>query len=264
MKGLSMGPAINLTYISNAGVLINIADVTLMVDGLCGSDGLYYSATPKAIAEKIKASEYSEEKITAALYTHSHSDHFSKMSNLDFLFYNPNSALVAGSDVINTIEADTSVIKKEVKNKFFTSNVNSSITFSDQNLVIQPLSTVHMGKEYKNVEHFSYYISINNQRILYLGDAELIPENFNHPDFTPNPVDLLIAPFPYISTFRGQKIIRDIIKPKAIAVVHLPQAQDDSLDWTKQTVKMLGRAKQPFPPTTFLDTFGKVYSFLYC
>jgi L-ascorbate metabolism protein UlaG (beta-lactamase superfamily) len=264
MKGLSMRLPIKLTYISNAGVLLSIGDATLMLDGLCGSDGQYYSATPKAIAARIIASEVPKEKITAALYTHGHNDHFSKDLNLAFFVSNPDSALIAGSDVRNAIETDAFANKKEVKNKIFTSNPNSIITFSDQDLVIQPLLTVHMGKEYQNVEHFSYSISNNSQRILYLGDAELIPENFNHFDFLQNPVDLLIAPFPYLSTFRGQKIIRDIIKPKEIAIVHLPQAQDDINNWTNQTVKMLGRAKQPFPPTTLLDTFGKDYSFFYC
>ncbi|WKY43964.1 MBL fold metallo-hydrolase [Eubacteriaceae bacterium ES2] len=257
-----MKQSINITYISNAGVLLSIGDVTLMLDGLCGSDGQYYSATPKAIAARIIASEMPEEKIMATLYTHGHCDHFSKDLNLAFLVSNPNTVLIAGSDIRNTIEANAITNKKEVKNKIFTSNINPLITFSDQDLVIQPLATVHMGKEYRNVEHFSYYISINSRRILYLGDVELAPENFSHFDFSQNPVDLLMAPFPYMSTFRGQNIIRDIIKPKEIAIVHLPQAQDDINDWTKQTVKMLDRAKQPFPPTTLLDTFGKDYSFL--
>lgn len=254
-----MNKTIELIYTANAGLLIKSDHKSLLIDGLARAENLLYSDTPWDLASKMISGEPPFHHVDAMLYTHAHPDHFSAELTADFLTEHPETQLVCGHAVLERLQTYSDAKTEAFLSRChaFTEDRPRPITKSD--IEILPIKTLHMGPEFKHVEHYSFLIEMDGVNILIIGDAELTPKNFIDVDYENHPIDLVIAPFPYLSTFRGQKVIREVIKPHQMAVIHLPTPEKDAENWRESTLKMHERTKERFVPTVLIDKLGHEY-----
>ncbi|NMA23953.1 MAG: hypothetical protein GX938_10670 [Spirochaetales bacterium] len=122
---------------------------------------------------------------------------------------------------------------------------------------IQSFSMIHDGEEYENVRNLGYLIEIGGRKILHVGDAKPVKENYQKFDLINKGLDLLIAPFPYVGLPTARRVIEEYIRPKKIVAVHLPYPNLDKFGWIDATMKSFNKIKEKFFETVFFENIGE-------
>jgi L-ascorbate metabolism protein UlaG (beta-lactamase superfamily) len=244
-----------ITYISNAGVLLEISTKKIMIDGLCNSKIPLFKNTPDEIRKQILNGSTPFDNIDALLFTHNHSDHFDSESAKQFLENKTSACIISTNEVIHELRKIYSNIEN---NRLIELN---TLTGSIENIQInginiQSIAMHHDGREYEDVHNLAYLIEVEGKKILHVGDAKPVRENFINANLIQQNIDLLIVPFPYIGLPSAREVIELYIKPKKIAVVHLPNKELDANGWINATMRSYKRVEKEFIETMFFDSIG--------
>ncbi|WP_425802774.1 MBL fold metallo-hydrolase [Desulfitobacterium sp. Sab5] len=246
-----------LIYISNAGVLIQLKDRKILIDGLCRSNNPIYKDPSPEIAQKIKGGIPPFNDLDLMLITHEHSDHFDPVSVDEFSKNNPGTVILSTPNVITKLRTyDSMEMDKEQANLIeFNLNLHQEETLNFQGMKIRIISLAHMGKNQEETQNYAYLIEYG-LKLLHVGDADAVSENYNQLNLVPQKIDYLIAPFPYISIPSARRVIKDYINPQKIAVLHFPHKELDHFGWIKATRKSFANVKEAFIKTNFLEELG--------
>lgn len=248
----------NITYVCNAGILINIDDKKILIDGLCNSKVPMYKSTPAEISEKLINGVSPFDNIDIILVTHNHSDHFDANLVASFLSQNPNTVTVSNSSVISDIKNCNFSINNDNLIKL-EPDLNCSERIKVKGVEILPISMIHEGEGMEDVNNLAFIIDYGT-KVLHLGDAAPIKENFEILVFKDKKIDLLIANFPYVCIPRARKMIKNYINTENVFVVHLPHKKLDEFNLIDRTKRSYNRSKDNFINTIFLEDIGQTIS----
>lgn len=246
-----------LIYISNAGVLIQLKDRKILIDGLCRSNNPIYKDPSPEIAQKIKRGIPPFNDLDLMLITHEHSDHFDPVSVDEFSKNNPGTVILSTPKVISELRTyDSEGMNKKQANLIeFNFDLHQKKTLNIHGIKIRILSLAHMGKDQEETQNYAYLIEYG-LKLLHVGDAWAIPENYKELNLVSERINCLIAPFPYISIPSARRVIKDYINPQKIAVLHFPHKELDHFGWIKATKKSFANVKEAFITTNFLEELG--------
>ncbi|MGB7606056.1 MAG: MBL fold metallo-hydrolase [Lutisporaceae bacterium] len=244
-----------ITYLSNAGVMIKINDKKVLVDAFCNYDVPIYKSTPVDILDQLINGIEPFKNIDLILITHNHSDHFDSKSICRFLLKNMNTVVVSTPEVITILRQDAYNIDAD---RLIELNIKAGCfeKVMIKGIEVQAISMVHEGKEYINIDNFAYLIEYNETSVMHLGDAAPVIQNFEQLGLQQYRIDLLIANFPYIAIPSARQIVKELINPRKIAVVHLPYQEFDRFDWIKAAKKSYDTVRGNFVPALFLEDIG--------
>lgn len=175
---------------ANAGVLLWLDDVTILLDGVC-REVKPYPATPPAIREELL-----RQMPDVLVYTHTHDDHYDPGFVAEY-------AEKTAGPILGPAE----------------------IPFSKEGqlqlggVTITPVESHHMGKT-EPIGHRSYIIE-GSRCVWFMGDAS--PLHWLEKEL-PKP-DVLIAPYGF-AIGRGWDIAK-ALNPGAIVLLHLPERRSD-------------------------------------
>ncbi len=183
-----------LTRTANAGVLLRLDGVTILLDGVCREVKPYPATPPEIKAELLR------DLPDAVAFTHAHKDHFDPA--FATAYQQQTSRVIFGpADCHGTMEAG------EVGN-----------------VRITPIPSRHIGAAGKTTSHASFILE-GSQCVWFLGDAS--PLLWKDRSDLPKP-DVLIVPYAYATTPAAWEITK-ALHPKEIVLLHLPDRQDDSI-----------------------------------
>lgn len=181
-----------ITRTANAGVLLELDGVTILMDGVC-REIKPYPATPPEIKEHL-----TENMPDVVAFTHAHKDHYDPGFAVQAL---QNNRIVLGpADCHGTMESVT------VKN-----------------IRITPIRSRHIGAVGKTVDHTSFLIE-GSRCIWFTGDAS--PSQWQRIAL-PKP-DVLIVPYAYCNTSSAWETTRRI-GSNVVVLVHMPNQEDDTI-----------------------------------
>lgn len=184
---------------SNAGVLVTLDGVLLLLDGVCQGYSLYL-APPPAMIEELEACPPD-----ALAFTHGHPDHFE--AGFATRFYEKTRRPVLG----------TEGVAQQLP------GVPVTLGAAEAGGVrVTPIPSRHLGAEWRNYPHVSYLLE-GTRSIFYVGDAT--PACWKDSVFQLQP-DVLIAPYPYVTTRLGRQVV-ERFAPKILVVVHMPATDND-------------------------------------
>ncbi len=173
----------------NAGVLLKIDGVSILLDGLCDRvEG--YLPTPPAIAEQLAMNPPD-----LLAFTHYHKDHCSRA--LLSPYRKENLRPILGPESLS----------------------NGSVQVGK--VTVTPVESRHLGRIEPGLEHVSYIIT-GSQCVWFMGDAA--PIQWKNRTDLPCP-DVLIAPYAYANTKATWELSRSLA-PK-IVLLHLPDKDKD-------------------------------------
>ena len=246
-----------ITYLSNAGVMVELDEHKILIDTLCNSALPLYKNPPAELREEIIAGMAPFNNIEILLFTHHHSDHFDPESTALFLKQHQNTVVISSPEVITGLKDQFSQLEN---GRLIRQDIPFGGTGSFQipGLTIQSLAMQHDGKEYQDVLNLAYLIEAAGKKIFHLGDAKPIAENYLHFNLIAQNIDLLLAPFPYIGLPSSRQLIEKYIQPQKIAAIHLPVRELDHQGWINSTVKSYLKVKADFIETVFLEEPGAV------
>ena len=181
-----------LTRTANAGVLLQLDGVMILLDGVCREVKPYPATPPETKAQ------LTVQMPDVVAFTHSHKDHYDPGFAAAVL--QKNGVILGPSDCHGTMEPLT---------------VGS--------VRITPIPSRHIGVAGKDVQHASFVIE-GSSCIWFTGDAS--PSQFRKLSL-PKP-DILIVPYAYCNTatawsFTGQ------LGAKKVVLLHMPDRDEDTL-----------------------------------
>lgn len=178
---------------ANAGVLLRMDGVTVLLDGVCRQSGGYYG-TPD---EQIQSLLACPPDITA--FTHGHLDHFDR-SFAQKLYHKTLRPILGPEGLLR----DGSICQPV--------QVGA--------VTVTPIPSRHIGAAGKDTPHVSYFIQ-GSKRVLFTGDASPVALKDMR-------ADVLIAPYAYATTASSWQLAAGIA-PELI-LLHLPMPEQDPAD----------------------------------
>ncbi len=155
---------------ANAGVLLTLDDVSILLDGVCG-DLPPYLVTPDDIKQRLYLN-----LPDIVAYTHFHTDHF---DNEFASFY-----------------------ENKTGNKIVSPQLPFSV--SVKGVTISSVETRHIGKT--DVKHVSFIIK-GSKTVWFMGDAS--PANLKNMSENSKP-DILFAPFSYFNSPSSLRLVKNL------------------------------------------------------
>ena len=189
-----------ITRTSNAGVLVELDGMSILLDGVC--EGLYpYLPTPDSLKTMLV-----EHLPDVVAFTHTHKDHY---DDNYVKFY-----------------------KNEKLRSFFGPELSLIESVSNE-ITLQVIPTRHIGKF--NIQHASFVIR-GSKTILFTGDASpLVWKNIE----LENSPDILIVPYAYALSAPAFRITKSF-EAKKIILVHMPDKNDDPQKLWPTVSEMVG------------------------
>lgn len=178
--------------VSNAGILLRLDGVKILLDGFCGAVEPYL-ATPAPICDGLLASPPD-----LLAFTHAHEDHFD--AALTERYRKQTLRPVLGPENL----------------PFGTSSRGLAI----RGVSVLPVKSRHIGKEYFHVPHVSYSIQ-GSQSVWFMGDAT--PSQWRE---VGEKADVIVAPFAYGISDSAWRMTCSLAR-EAIVLVHMPLREND-------------------------------------
>ena len=175
---------------ANAGVLLKMDGVSVLLDGLCDAVGEYLPTT------KDLAKQLLDNPPDVLAFTHVHKDHCSEALLLPYR--KQNLRLILGPESLPL----------------------GAVKIGE--VTITPVASRHLGKTEPNLQHVSYIVQ-GTKCVWFVGDAAPLQWK-NRMDF-PKP-DVLIAPYAYGNTESAWNLVCNLTKQ--VVLVHLPPQEADS------------------------------------
>lgn len=174
----------------NAGVLVKLDGVSILLDGLCaGVEG--YLPTPTTLAESLL-----DTPPDLLVFTHSHPDHYSGALLLPYK-----------TQKLRPIFGPESLHEKKVR---------------VGEVTVTAVETRHLGKTEPNLSHHSFVIE-GSRCLWFMGDAS--PLQMKKLAAFPKP-DVLIVPYAYANTDSSWELTKAVCSG-TVVLLHLPEKDGD-------------------------------------
>ena len=180
-----------ISRVSNAGVLLELDGVKILLDGFCTGHGPYL-ATPAHIREGLMTNPPD-----MLAFTHEHPDHFDALSAE---YYHKQTL----RPVLGPEHLPYGTTSRGIAHGFVS---------------ILPIKSRHIGKEYFHVPHVSYAIN-GSKSVWFLGDA--VPSQWHGID---RKCHVLIAPFAYALSDSAWRMTCELAEH--VVLVHMPLREND-------------------------------------
>lgn len=184
---------------ANAGILLTLDDVQILLDGVC-RQFFPYLPTPSAEVKKL-----SEPFPDVVAYTHIHEDHF----DAD---YARRYCEQTGRPILSTAQAA----------RLIPDGVWTDAVYTAGRVKLTAVPTRHMGRWGLITDHRSFVVE-GSRTVWFLGDAS--PNQMKQFSGLPKP-DVLVVPYPYLSTPMALKVLENYL-PCKIVLLHLPSREED-------------------------------------
>lgn len=194
---------LTLTLTANAGVILEGGGRVVLVDALHREKVRGFSTLSPRQSEQL-LDYFSRRQPDLCLTTHLHPDHYSASLLArarerwpDCVFFGPDAGLTGpGRFVPAGIPVDAALLP-------------------------------HDGKEYAHVVNYGYFLTLGDCSILFPGDCATTAASALGALAAGRRVDLAVLNFPWLCLPHARAAVREVISPRAVALVHLPLPEDD-------------------------------------
>lgn len=217
-------PPITVTYIANAGFLIEAAGRKVLIDALFDGGQPDYMAPSPELLGQIETGERPFADIDLILATHVHSDHFSPAIVLRYLRAHPRCHFAAHKQVVDTIRGDRRFqdVQRQVHELDLQAGVRGQVALDG--IAVDALCLNH-GAPQRDVKNLVFLVDMGGARFLHMGDTFLwdrentIPLNaypFEHAR-----IDLLFLNQYDRGPARTRDFIANRIQPSHLVIMHI-------------------------------------------
>ncbi len=212
-----------VTYIGNAGIMVEGFGKKVIIDGLPGNLTGWKNISSNFLSKLASARDPFHD-VNLLFFTHNHGDHFSPSKVNQFVGSSPDTKIIGPQQVLNEIilPGETPIPLKRFE---YLDTLIDGIQFS----VFHFRHFDMFGNDYSAVDNYGYMVDIGDFRVLHLGDVLFSNENFDFFDFTAHSVDLLFFPaFGSLISQETKGLIDQKIAPKHMVAIHLQNSTTPS------------------------------------
>lgn len=216
---------LEVTYIANAGFLIESRGKKILIDALFKNGWGNYLIPSDSVVSKIIDQQEPFNNVNLLLITHNHEDHFNDSMVVAYLNRNPEIFLIAPPLVTNAI----------LKNPDFKNNENQLVKLDKidrekndttiNGIRVRSFFIQHDARP--QIENVGYLIDIEDFKVFHTGDyngSEII--EFRKLQLQREQIDLALLNFyGFWSTKEERVFTEENIHPKRISLMHIPPAE---------------------------------------
>lgn len=180
---------------ANAGVLLKLDGVSILLDGVCREVSPYLATPP----EERKALSDCWPDVLA--FTHVHKDHYDP--DFAFSFQEQTNGVILGPEDLPGCRSTAEPV-------------------TVRGVTVTPVRSRHIGKAGQTVSHYSFIIT-GTQCLWFLGDAS--PLQWRGREDLPAP-NVLLVPYAYAATETGWQITKQL-GAKNVILLHMPLEDND-------------------------------------
>jgi len=251
-----------MTYIANAGVMLKLDGKKILIDPLTTPGNAIYLDTDQGASKALLENSAPFDDVDVVLVTHHHRDHFHAEGILKLLKAQSRAHLVSSPEVIQRLKtagAEESLGGKAGERwSEVALDLHEHVALTCKGVSLQVFRTLHDGEDYADVTNLMFVIKSSSMVVAHLGDSAPIAANFEGILMNiGEPVDLLVANFPYIAIPTARRLIETHLAPASLAVLHFPDPSKEAASWTIVAKKSFARVKANYLPTVLLETLGE-------
>ena len=247
---------IDVTYIANAGFLIESSGKKILIDALFKNGWKTYLTPADSIVSKIINQQAPFEKVNLMLITHNHENHFNDSMVVAYLNNNSENVLIAPPQVSNAI----------LKNPDFKKNRNQIVELDKiyrgkndttiNGIRIRSFFIKHDTRP--QIENVGYLIDIDGIKVFHSGDSNGSDSvEFEKLQLQKEQIDLALLNFyGFWNTKEERFFTEKYILPKRISLIHIPPKEVKSV---MDSVKLI----RDFIDITVFENSMKKRSFIY-
>lgn len=209
-----------MTLVANAGLLLRLERCRILLDALHDRQVESWSTVTEERWQTLQA------LLPGAgpdliLFTHCHPDHFSPKLTARAMERWPGARLV--------------LPEQRLAGQRLVDGARETVTLPGVTVRLARLP--HEGENFARVRHYGCLVESGDFRVLDVGDCKLCDEALAEFAAEHGPVDVLAAPFPWLTLRRGREFILDRIRPGHVVINHLPFAGEDMYGYRTGTFK---------------------------
>jgi L-ascorbate metabolism protein UlaG (beta-lactamase superfamily) len=258
MKLFSQGtePKIDVTYIANAGFLIESSGKKVIIDGLFNTGWNSYLIPADSVISKIINQQTPFNQVNLMLITHNHADHFNDSLVVAYLNHNSENVLIAPSQVTSAILKNPGYKKKLNQLVELDNTDRGENDTTIQGIRIRSFFLQHDTRP--QIENFGYLIDIDGLKLLHTGDfngSEIV--EIGKLQLQKGQINLALLNFyGFWNTNEEREFTEKYIRPQRIALFHIPSAE---IETVKNSVKLVN----DFIEITVFENSMKKKSFIF-
>lgn len=203
--------ALRMEHVANAGVLLGCREELVLVDGLFREGVSGYEVIPPLVRNAIESARPPYDQVRLLVVTHRHRDHFDAAAVARHLSNNPRAWFVGTPEAAEEVRAYSALRVRAAR---------APESFTLNGATLRFYAIPHNPTPTGAVEHQAVEIQWCGKTLLFTGDADFKPELFRKAGIQPGKTDVLFAPFWITMSEAGREIVREVIQPKQLWVLH--------------------------------------------
>jgi L-ascorbate metabolism protein UlaG (beta-lactamase superfamily) len=238
-------PPLEVTYLANMGVLLEVGNRRVVIDGLHRAELDGTPPVPPDLLGPLESATGRMRGVEAILTTHRHLDHFSARSVAARLAADPIVHYLAPAEVVDTLRAHGAL---PVPNRIhgLTPPPRGRIDLDLDGIRISALDLPHNPTRTPRAQNVGYLIRMNGITILHVGDADPTDERYAPHNLPGERIDVAILPTWYVT--ESSPLVRRHIAPRNVVASHV---------WIYATEKLRRDVEREWPGATVLMRPGE-------
>lgn len=201
---------------ANAGVLLKLDGVTILLDGVCREVEPYPATPPEERALICACFPH------VVCFTHAHKDHFDP--TFAKRYQEQTGRVILGPEDLPGCRSSMQAHRWE-------------------GVTVTPIPSRHIGIAGKTVSHASFVIE-GRKCLWFLGDSS--PLLWKDRQDLPRP-DVLLVPYAYTTTPTGWAVVRSL-QPQSVILLHMPERARDTIGLWDATERTVGQLSDLYIP----------------
>lgn len=239
-KSLRAGLKMKITYINNAGVLVDWGGGRMMIDVIAFFKSRFSDPLPEQIWEGMLDGEGELRHVDYLAATHVHPDHVSAQGVAQYAAKNAVKALflpaATAGDVRESLGGDGPEISALTE--------DSGTRELSGGAVLSWFRVAHIGNNYRFVGNYCFEIAHGGKRVLIIGDAE--PDRDVFEACCTGRYDVVIINPMFFNDPNGRHILIDDLGAQTVIIYHMPAPEDINMVLRRLTEKQVEKSRGIF------------------
>ena len=215
------GSKVKVTYIANEGFLLASEESAVLIDALHRGEIEMYAKPSDDVLHDLENAQGDFAGADLILVSHYHRDHFKAESVANHLAANPEARLISSPQVIEEVRR-ASTKAGDARSAY--PPVPDRAKFRTAGVDVEIFRLSHGTGRHAKIQNLGQIFVLGGLKFLHIGDAEVTAENFAVHKLAKDGIDYAFIPYWFLTDAEGQKIVREIIRPRNIIAMHIPPA----------------------------------------
>ncbi len=234
-------PPLTVTYVANEGFLVECEGKKILIDALSGGfQATWCQVPPDSVVELMTAAQPPFDSVDLIAVTHAHVDHFNADIVAGHMKHNPLGVLVCTPHTAQKLESSEHYSEIKSRIRIVPAPGDSAVAMELPAIDLLVLPTGHgpywekdeitgeVIDRHRNVQHLEFLFAIGGWRLFHCGDASLDDfDGYRSYDLERENIDVAFLHWwgAWDDTSSSQKLVREVLRPERIFLMHLMPRQ---------------------------------------